>query len=134
MVRIKKKTGRWPSQKFRVGVGVYVAAGLVVQELDELGRIYEIAVYAHRQAEWGIDEKGLSFRWRRCARSGISHVGDSHEARHLVLADALAFVKDLAGHAEALALVDSSTLAHGDTSGILSTLLLGRLAGSVRGG
>ena len=54
-----------------------------------------------------------------------------HETRHLLLCDTLAFIKDLAGHTKALALVNPSTFAHRNAGGILSTLLL-QSAPSVR--
>lgn len=46
-------------QKLRVGVGVDVAACLIVEEGDEVRGVDEVAVDAHRQAVGGVDEEGL---------------------------------------------------------------------------
>lgn len=136
-------------QKLRVGVGVDVAAGLVVEEGDKVGGVDKVAVDAHGQTVGRVDEERLSLGTvakknvlvtsmdkrqnisgvdscdirRSGTGGGVTDMGDAHEAGKSGSRDTAALVEDLAGHAEALALGHTAALTHGNTGGILATLL-----------
>jgi hypothetical protein len=50
------------AQELRVGIGVDVSVGFLVEELAEVFGVDEVTVDAHGDTEGGVDVEGLSFR------------------------------------------------------------------------
>ena len=108
--------------ELRVTVSVDVAVGIVIEEAGELLGIDQIAVVCKGDAVRAVHVEWLSLS--RCAASGgwVSKVPNAHETWEIL--SALPILKDLGGHAVALALVDAPSAGTGcDATSILSSML-----------
>lgn len=99
-----------------------MSVGDLVEALAESRGVDKVAVVGHADAVGAVNVERLGFRIGAAASRGVAEVTEAHVARQI--SDASSVLKDLGGHAIALALVEASTRATAhDTSGILATML-----------